>query len=85
MGEQRAVREGIVGNQVDGIYWGLDGLDGHLSTISNIICLRTFYPDNLICAHEYAFGYNNCKFNSILKATLMIKSKSISGDISNDC
>ena len=85
MGEQRAVRDGIVGNQVDGIYLGLDGLDGHLSAISNIICLRTFYPDNLICAHEYAFGYNKCKFNSTLEVALMFKSKSINGEISHAC
>jgi len=85
MGEQRAVREGIVSNQVDGIYWRLDGLDGHLSTISNIICLRTFYPDNLICAHEDAFGYNKCKFNSTLEVALMFKSKSINGEVTSAC
>jgi hypothetical protein len=82
MGEQKAVREGIVTNQVDGIYWGLEG---HLSTISNIICLHTFYPDSLICAHEYAFGYIKCKFNSTLEVALMFKSKSINGEITSAC
>ena len=82
MGEQRAVREGIVSNQVDGIYWGLDG---HLSDVSNIIRLLTFYPDNLICAHEDAFGYNKCKFNSTLEVALMFKSKSINGEITSAC
>jgi hypothetical protein len=82
MGEQRAVREGIVSNQVDGIYWGLDS---HLSTINKIVFLRTFCPDNLMFAHEYAFGYNKFKFDSILEAALMVKSKSINGEISRAC
>ena len=82
MGEQRAVGESIVSNQADGINLGIDY---HLPITRNVLHLHSFCADNLIYIHNTALGYNKCKFNSILEAALMIKRKSINGDISHDC
>jgi hypothetical protein len=81
MGEQIAARESICKNQADGTYLGIDGN----LRINYIVCLHSFTANKLIYVHNAAFGYNKCKFNSILEAALMIKRKGISGDISNDC
>ena len=81
MGEQRAVRESMVCNQADSVYFGIDD---HLPIADNIVCLRSFFADKLIYVHESAFGYK-CKFDSTLEAVLMFKSKSINGEISHAC
>lgn len=82
MGEQRAVRESIVSNQADGIYWGIDD---HLPITNIVVRLHSFCADNLLYIHNPALGYNKCKFNSALEAALMIKSKNINGEISHAC
>ncbi len=55
------------------------------SIVDNIVCLHSFYADKLIYVHNTALGYNKCKFNSTLEAALMIKSKSINGEMSHAC
>jgi hypothetical protein len=80
MRKLRAAKESIAANQGDGIY---SELDSHLSAINDIFCLRTYFADNLIWPHEYAFEYKKCKFNSTLEVALTIKSKSINGEISS--
>lgn len=82
MEEQRAIRESIVGNQANGIYLGIDDQS---PAVDNIVCLHSFFADKLIYVHNNATGYNKCKFNTIPEAALMIKSKSISGEMSHAC
>jgi hypothetical protein len=82
MGEQRAIRESIVGNQANGIYLGIDDQS---PAVDNIVCLHSFFADKLIYVHNNALGYNKCKFNTIPEAALMFKSKSINGEMSHAC
>ena len=82
MRDQRAVRESIVNNQADGNYlW----IENSLPISNNTVCLCNFYKGNIIYFHSNAFGYNKCKFDSIPETALMVKSKSINGDISHAC
>ncbi len=80
MGEEIAARESIYANQANGAYLRIDD---NLPINDIIVCLHSFIADNLIFVHS--FGYNRCKFNSVLEAALMFKSKSINGEIPHDC
>jgi hypothetical protein len=64
MGEDRAEQESTVNDHSDYIYMRSDNRS---TALFNIVCLQMFCSDNLICAHEYAFGYNKFKFNSTLR------------------
>ncbi len=82
MGEEIAARESIYANQANGAYLRIDD---NLPINDIIVCLHSFIADNLIFVHNASFGYNRCKFNSMLEAALMFKSKSINGEIPHDC
>ena len=82
MGEQRAIRESIVGTLAGDVCWAEDD---RLPITDNITCLHSFFADKLIYVHTTAFCYNKCKFSFTLEAALMIKSKSTNGEIQRDC
>jgi len=72
MGELIAARESIYNNQSDLAHFGIDD---NLSINDFVVCLHSFDADNLMYVHNDIFGYDNCKFNSALKGTLMPKSQ----------
>jgi hypothetical protein len=71
MGENRASGEGILGGFVGEVRCVEDS---HLSITQNTVRLHSFYADKLKCVHSKSVGYNKCKFNFNLEATLMVKS-----------
>ncbi len=72
MGENRASGEGIFGGFVGEEVHFVE--DGHLLITQNTVRLHCFYADKLKCVHSKSVGYNKCKFNFNLEATLMVKS-----------
>ena len=82
MGEDRAEQESTVSDHGDSVYLRSDS---HLTANCNIVCLQMFFSDSLICVHEYVFGYIKFKFNSTLEVALMIKNKSINGEVFYVC
>jgi hypothetical protein len=82
MGEEIAEQDSIVSDHGDSIYLRSDS---HPTANCKIVCLQMFYSDNLIFVHEYAFGYNKSKSDSTLDVDLMIKNKSINGEVSYVC
>ena len=82
MGEDRAEQEFRVSRYGDSTY---SRSESHPTANCNIVCLKMFFSDNLICVHDYAFRYNKFKFNSTFEVALMIKNKSIHGDAFYAC
>jgi hypothetical protein len=70
MGEKRAIGESILGNFAECVE--LKGIPSFAA--ENFSCLYTFNADIFKYVHTAAFGYNKCRFNSTLKAALMVKS-----------
>jgi hypothetical protein len=71
MGEKSAVGEGILGDFAEYV----ELKDKPSPVAENFGCLYTFIAGIFKYVHSNAFGYNKCRFNSTLKAALMIKSR----------
>jgi hypothetical protein len=82
MGKQRAEQQGTASGYGDGIHLISDK---YSTALCNIVCLQILYSDNLICVHEYAFRYNKSTFNSTLEVALMIRNRSINGEVPYVC
>jgi hypothetical protein len=81
MGENTVAGERFIGNFSEKVAFCVK--DEHLSFTVGFDCLPSLGAGKLIYVQADAFGYNNCRFNSTLKAALMVKR--INGETNHDC
>lgn len=71
MGENTVTGERFTGDFAEKV--AFFAKDDHLSFTVGFDCLPSLSAGKLIYVQADAFGYNNCQFNSTLKAALMVK------------